>query len=120
MHQVRWLTKLDVGSDLLNQNKESCSNAADVVPSFSSLPTLIPITSQTGISCDNHVITPILPVSASDLSSDNAMHFPGGGLWGSSSSVATTFEGIQSSATSSTGPDEGHGNSTSQMLVFHL
>lgn len=119
MHQVRWLTKLDVGSDILNQNKESCSNTADVVPSFSSLPTLIPINSQTGISCDNHSsFSPsILPVSASDLSSDNAMHFPGGGLWGSASSVATTFEGIQSSAAASAGPEEGHSNSSSQMRL---
>lgn len=116
MHQVRWLTKLDVGTDLPSQTKESCS--AETVSSFSSLPTLIPINTHGGISCDNthSSFSPsILHVSASDLSSDNAMHFPGSGLWGSASSVATSFEGIQSTATASTGSDEGHSNSTSQM-----
>ncbi|XP_035207810.1 E3 ubiquitin-protein ligase TRIP12-like isoform X3 [Stegodyphus dumicola] len=120
MHQVRWLTKLDISSDSPCQSKESSNAATDSVPSFSSLPTLIPI-SQAGISaCDSShsSFSPsILPVSASDLSSDNAMHFPGGGLWGSSSSVATTFEGIQSSAGTSTAIDEGHGSNISQMRL---
>ncbi|XP_054708683.1 E3 ubiquitin-protein ligase TRIP12-like isoform X2 [Uloborus diversus] len=120
MHQVRWLTKLDIISDMPSQNKESCCSSTDSVPSFSSLPTLLPISSQqAAISCDNNhsAFSPsILPVSASDLSSDNAMHFPGG-LWGSASSVATTFEGIQSSANASSGAEDGQSSSVSQMRL---
>lgn len=119
MHQVRWLKQLDINSDSPCQSKESSNNRSDSV--FSSLPPLIPINPATAIAianCDNHSSTfspSILPVSASDLSSDNAMHFPGSGLWGSSSSVATTFEGIQSSASASSGTDESHSSNVSQM-----
>lgn len=122
MHQVRWLTKLDITSDSPCQSKESSNSRPDNVQSFASLPTLIPISSTTAAitnSDSNHsTFSPsILPVSASDLSSDNAMHFPGGGLWGSSSSVATTFEGIQSSTSASPGTDESHGSNISQLRL---
>ncbi|CAL1261818.1 unnamed protein product [Larinioides sclopetarius] len=121
MHQVRWLTKLDISSDSPNQSKEGSNNRSDNVQSFASLPTLIPISSTASAitNCDNNLAAfspSILPVSASDLSSDNAMHFPGGGLWGSSSSVATTFEGIQSSTSASPGADESHSSNVSQIL----
>ncbi|GBL82262.1 E3 ubiquitin-protein ligase TRIP12 [Araneus ventricosus] len=122
MHQVRWLTKLDISSDSPNQSKEGSNNRSDNVQSFASLPTLIPISSTASAitNCDNNLAAfspSILPVSASDLSSDNAMHFPGGGLWGSSSSVATTFEGIQSSTSASPGADESHSSNVSQMRL---
>ncbi|KAF8784377.1 E3 ubiquitin-protein ligase TRIP12 like protein [Argiope bruennichi] len=122
MHQVRWLTKLIIFSDSPNQNKEGSSNRSDNVQSFASLPALIPISSAASAitNCDNNLATfspSVLPVSASDLSSDNAMHFPGGTLWSTSSSVTTTFEGIQSSTSASPGGDESHSSNVSQMRL---
>ncbi|KAG8199196.1 hypothetical protein JTE90_016022 [Oedothorax gibbosus] len=127
MHQVRWLKQIDITSDSPSQSKESSNNTSATSASNSTrppLPPLIPVCHLPNCNNPNHhhpdastFSHSILPVSASDLSSDNAMHFPGGGLWGSSSSVATTFEGIHSSNSASSGTDESHSSSNvSQML----
>ncbi|GIY28323.1 e3 ubiquitin-protein ligase TRIP12 [Caerostris extrusa] len=117
MHYNRILAKLDTDSDS-DQSKENSNAPPDV---FANLPPLIPIGSASALASfdGNHSAfgPSILPVSASDLSSDNAMHFPGGGLWGSSSSVATTFEGIQPSTSSSVGADESHNSNTPQLKL---